>query len=75
VNLYLPTPTCTHHQTTEIQCLTCRGTMRLVTIEPGVQNFELRRYACPHCDSVESFLMSIGSPAAVAGPVEENSGR
>jgi hypothetical protein len=69
----LPTPTCTHHQTTEIQCLTCLGKMRLVTIEPGVPNFELRRYACPQCDTGESFLMSIESSAANAGSINENS--
>jgi hypothetical protein len=67
----LPTPTCTHHQTTEIRCLSCRGTMRLVTIEPGVHNFELRRYACPYCDTGESFLMSISS--STDGLVTENS--
>jgi len=55
----LPTPTCTHHQTTEIQCLTCRGVMRLITIEPGLPHFELRSYGCPQCGTDERFLMPI----------------
>jgi hypothetical protein len=65
----LPTPSCTHHQTTEIQCLTCLGAMRLITIEPGLHNFELRLYACAQCDSGESFLMSIGPSAADASSI------
>lgn len=62
----LPTPTCTHHQTTEIRCLTCRGAMRLLTIEPGLPNFELRCYGCEHCGSDETFLMAIARHAGAA---------
>lgn len=58
----LPTPTCTHHQTTDIQCLNCRGPMRLVTIEPGSTHFDMRTYACTGCDITESFLMAIVQP-------------
>jgi hypothetical protein len=61
-----PTPTCTHHRTTEIVCLVCLGAMRLITIEPGGPNFELRNYSCPQCESAESFLMAISQPLARA---------
>jgi hypothetical protein len=43
--------------------------MRLITIEPGLHNFELRLYACAQCDSGESFLMSIGPSAADASSI------
>lgn len=37
--------------------------MRLVTIVPGGENFELRTYACPACDTGESFLVSTAARA------------
>jgi hypothetical protein len=56
----MPTPTCTHFQTTKIPCLTCGNAMALTLIEPGGRpNFELRTYACIPCDTGESFLMAI----------------
>jgi hypothetical protein len=56
----MPTPTCTHFQTTKIPCLKCGQWMGLTLIEPGGRpNFELRTYACVPCDTGESFLMAI----------------
>jgi hypothetical protein len=60
---HLPTPTCTHHRSTEIRCLACRGPMRLVSIEPGGPGFELRSFACATCIIGENFLMSIAPPS------------
>ncbi|KIZ40161.1 hypothetical protein OO17_18475 [Rhodopseudomonas palustris] len=62
----MPTPTCTHHRTTEIRCLTCRQPMRLLTTEPSLPNFELRNYGCPHCGTDERFLMSIEAAAGAS---------
>jgi hypothetical protein len=56
----MPTPTCTHFQTTKIPCLNCGQLMGLTLIEPGGRpNFELRTYSCERCKSGESFLMGI----------------
>ena len=56
----MPTPTCTHFQTTKIPCLKCGQWMGLTLIEPGGRpNFELRTYACVPCETGESFLMAI----------------
>jgi hypothetical protein len=62
----MPTPTCTHFQSTRIPCLTCGQWMPLTLIEPGGRpNFELRTYACSRCETDESFLMAIKSVEAV----------
>lgn len=56
----MPTPTCTHFQTTKIPCLACGQPMGLTLIEPGGRpNFELRTYSCESCQAGESFLMGI----------------
>lgn len=61
----MPTPTCTHFQTTRIPCLRCGQLMALTLIEPGGRpNFELRTYACGPCETGESFLMAIKSAAS-----------
>ena len=52
-----PTPTCTRFQTTiDMPCIKCGERMRLSSIEPQGQNFDLVTYRCTPCASEESFL-------------------
>ena len=52
-----PTPTCTRFQTSiEMPCMKCGAQMRLATIEPRDQNYDVLTYRCTPCDSGESFL-------------------
>jgi DNA-directed RNA polymerase subunit RPC12/RpoP len=52
-----PTPTCTRFQTSiEMPCMKCGKQMRLATIEPRDQNYDVLTYRCTPCDSGESFL-------------------
>ena len=55
-----PTPTCTRFQTTiEMPCIKCGERMRLASIEPQGQNFDLVTYRCIPCDCEESFLQPV----------------
>jgi DNA-directed RNA polymerase subunit RPC12/RpoP len=54
----LPTPSCTHFQTTELPCLKCGKQMKLTLIEPSGPKFEMRTYKCIPCDIDERFLMA-----------------
>jgi hypothetical protein len=55
-----PTPTCTRFQTTiEMPCIKCGMQMRLASIEPQGQQFDLLTYRCIPCVSEESFLQTI----------------
>jgi hypothetical protein len=52
-----PTPTCTRFQTSiEMPCMKCGTQMRLATIEPRDQHYDVLTYRCEPCDSGESFL-------------------
>ncbi|MEH2625516.1 DNA-directed RNA polymerase subunit RPC12/RpoP [Bradyrhizobium sp. AZCC 1719] len=54
---FRPTPTCTRFQTSiEMPCMKCGKQMRLATIEPRDQNYDVLTYRCTPCDSGESFL-------------------
>src|ERR1044072_2580981 len=54
---FRPTPTCTRFQTSiEMPCIRCGAQMRLATIEPRDQNYDVLTYRCTPCDSGESFL-------------------
>ena len=54
---FRPTPTCTRFQTSiEMPCMKCGAQMRLATIEPRDQNYDVLTYRCTPCDSGESFL-------------------
>jgi hypothetical protein len=54
---FRPTPTCTRFQTSiEMPCMKCGEQMRLATIEPRDQNYDVLTYRCTPCDSGESFL-------------------
>ena len=37
-------------------CMKCGAQMRLATIEPRDQNYDVLTYCCTPCDSGESFL-------------------
>ncbi len=55
-----PTPTCTRFQTSiEMPCIKCGERMRLASIEPQGQNFDLVTYRCIPCDCEESFLQPV----------------
>ena len=55
-----PTPTCTRFQTSiEMPCIKCGERMRLASIEPQGQNFDLVTYRCTPCDCEESFLQPV----------------
>jgi hypothetical protein len=55
-----PTPTCTRFQTTiEMPCIKCGIQMRLASIEPQGQQFDLLTYRCSHCACEESFLQVV----------------
>jgi len=55
-----PTPTCTRFQTTiEMPCIKCGERMRLASIEPQSQNFDLVTYRCAPCVCEESFLQPV----------------
>jgi hypothetical protein len=54
---FRPTPTCTRFQTSiEMPCIKCGEQMRLATIEPRDQTYDVLTYRCAPCDSGESFL-------------------
>ena len=54
---FRPTPTCTRFQTSiEMPCIKCGVQMRLATIEPRDQVYDLLTYQCAPCKSGESFL-------------------
>jgi hypothetical protein len=40
----------------EMPCIKCGAQMRLATIEPRDQNYDVLTYRCTPCDSGESFL-------------------
>jgi hypothetical protein len=55
-----PTPTCTRFQAPiEMPCIKCGVRMRLASIEPHGQNFDLLTYRCIPCVSEESFLQAM----------------
>ena len=54
---FRPTPTCTRFQTSiEMPCMKCGTQMRLATIEPRDDDYDVLTYRCTPCDSGESFL-------------------
>ena len=67
---FRPTPTCTRFQTSiEMPCMKCGAQMRLATIEPRDQNYDVLTYRCTPCDSGESFL-KVGRMDQLSGMLE-----